>query len=138
MNYETKFVAKKGFVEIPDLKFWEGYREITDLKDGIRHEELLISNLKKQGHKVAKLSGKQNESDYEDTKKAMVDGCDYIWQASLKNKEMRGSADLLKRIEANNIYRLMFFQTCSNQCTTKFMGIVICLVKSPFLVSSRR
>ena len=62
--------------------------------DGLRHEEVLIKKLKKQGFQIAELEGKQNECDYQETKKAMSDGYDFIWQASLNNEEMRGSADL--------------------------------------------
>ena len=98
------------------------------LKDGIRHEELLISNLKKQGHKIAELTGKQNESDYKDTKKAMEDGFDYIWQASLKNKEMRGSADLLKRIEGTSNYGNWTYQPIECKLSSK--------TKTTFLVQA--
>ena len=56
------------------------------LKDGIRHEELLIANLKKQGHRIAELGGKQTEIDYQSSIDAMAEGYDYIWQASLNNK----------------------------------------------------
>ena len=42
--------------------------------DGLRHEEVLIKKLKKQGFEIAELEGKQNECDYAATKKAMSDG----------------------------------------------------------------
>ena len=35
--------------------------------DGLRHEEVLIKKLKKQGFQIAELEGKQNECDYEAT-----------------------------------------------------------------------
>ena len=70
--------------------------------DGLRHEEVLISKLEKEGFRVAHLPGKQNESDYQATKKAMADGYDFIWQASLQNPEMRGSADLLRKVEGSS------------------------------------
>ena len=38
--------------------------------DGLRHEEVLIAKLEKQGFNVAHLPGKQNESDFQVTKNA--------------------------------------------------------------------
>ena len=67
--------------------------------DGLRHEQVLISKLEAQGQRIARLPGKQNEADYAATKAAMAEGFDFIHQASLCNDEMRGSADLLRRIE---------------------------------------
>ena len=66
---------------------------------GLEHEELLIEQLKKNNKTVAELAGKQSELDYKNTEAAMLSGVDFIWQASLRNAEMRGSADLLERIE---------------------------------------
>lgn len=66
---------------------------------GLEHEQVLISNLKAAGRTVAKLRGRQDEEDYAATLEAMRSGADFIWQASLRNDEMRGSADLLERIE---------------------------------------
>jgi hypothetical protein len=66
---------------------------------GLKHEKVLIAALKRKGKKVAELRGKQDASDYAATIEAMRSGADYIWQASLHNDEMRGSADLLERIE---------------------------------------
>ena len=66
---------------------------------GIEHEKLLIAQLKRDGKRVAELRGKQDASDYEECREAMRSGADYIWQASMRNGEMRGSADLLERIE---------------------------------------
>ena len=70
--------------------------------DGLRHEKELVLNLKKQGFRIAELNGKQIESDYLGTKKAMAEGFDFIWQASLQNEEMRGCADLLRKIEGSS------------------------------------
>lgn len=70
--------------------------------DGLRHEELLIKKFEKQGFRVAHLAGKQRESDYSDTKDAIADGYDFIWQASLSNDEMRGSADLLRKVDGSS------------------------------------
>ncbi|MFM1901074.1 MAG: hypothetical protein RLZZ216_1650, partial [Cyanobacteriota bacterium] len=67
--------------------------------DGLRHEQVLLSKLEAQGHRIARLPGKQNAADYTATKAAMADGFDFIHQASLCNDELRGSADLLRRIE---------------------------------------
>ena len=67
--------------------------------DGLRHEHVLLSKLESKGNSIARLAGKQNASDYEATKAAMAEGFAFIHQASLCNHEMRGSADLLRRIE---------------------------------------
>ena len=72
--------------------------------DGLRHEEVLIAKLEKQGFNVAHLPGKQNESDYKATKNAMADGYDFIWQASLHSDEMRGSADLLRKVKGSSLF----------------------------------
>lgn len=61
---------------------------------GHKHEEVLIAQLKGDDKRVAELRGKQEDFDYEATLDAMRSGADYIWQASLRNGEMRGSADL--------------------------------------------
>jgi len=66
---------------------------------GLEHEKVLIAQLKSDGKRVAELRGKQDASDYEEALEAMGSGADYIWQASMRNEEMRGSADLLERIE---------------------------------------
>ena len=70
--------------------------------DGLRHEEVLIKKLKKKGFRIAELEGKQTECDYKATKQAMSHGYDFIWQASLTNEEMRGSADLLKKVQGSS------------------------------------
>ena len=66
---------------------------------GLQHEKILIAQLKLDGKTIAELRGKQEQEDYDATLAAMRAGADYIWQASLHNDEMRGSADLLERIE---------------------------------------
>jgi predicted RecB family nuclease len=66
---------------------------------GLQHEQVLIERLETAGSTVSKLRGRQDEQDYTATLDAMRSGADYIWQASLRNNEMRGSADLLERIE---------------------------------------
>jgi predicted RecB family nuclease len=67
--------------------------------DGLRHEQVLLGKLEAQGYRIARLQGKQSDADYAATKEAMAEGFDFIHQASLCNDEMRGSADLLRRIE---------------------------------------
>ena len=67
--------------------------------DGLRHEQVLLTKLEAQGHRIARLPGKQNSADYAATNAAMAEGFDFIHQASLCNDELRGSADLLRRIE---------------------------------------
>ncbi|MEB3168263.1 MAG: TM0106 family RecB-like putative nuclease [Synechococcaceae cyanobacterium] len=66
---------------------------------GLEHERLLIQRLRDQGKQVAELPGRQTLEDYDATLAAMQAGVDVIWQASLRNDELRGSADLLERIE---------------------------------------
>ena len=66
---------------------------------GLEHERVLIARLKDLGKTVAELRGKQDNSDYDATLEAMRSGADYIWQASMRNVEMRGSADLMERID---------------------------------------
>lgn len=66
---------------------------------GLEHETVLIAQLKASGRSVAELRGRQEEDDYAATVAAMRSGVDFIWQASLRNSEMRGAADLLERIE---------------------------------------
>ena len=46
--------------------------------DGLHHKEVLISKPDKESLRVPHLPGKQNESDYQATKKAMADGYDFI------------------------------------------------------------
>lgn len=66
---------------------------------GLEHERVLIERLESQGQRVAKLPGRQLQADYDATLTAMRSGVEYIWQASLRNHELRGSADLLQRID---------------------------------------
>ncbi|MEB3332185.1 MAG: TM0106 family RecB-like putative nuclease, partial [Synechococcaceae cyanobacterium] len=66
---------------------------------GLEHEQVLIQHLEAAGQTVERLRGRQEQSDYDATLAAMRSGADYIWQASLRNGEMRGSADLLERID---------------------------------------
>ena len=91
--------------ELDACGFFEGGKpEVSALNkqlfaDGLRHEQVLLSKLESQGNSIARLPGKQNEADYAATKAAMAEGFAFIHQASLCNEEMRGSADLLRRIE---------------------------------------
>jgi len=67
--------------------------------DGLRHEEVLLRKLEKEGHSIARLPGKQTQDDYTATRQAMASGVEFIHQASLCHGGMRGSADLLRKIE---------------------------------------
>ena len=58
--------------------------------DGLRHEEVLLEKLEKEGHRIARLPGKQTDADYTATKQAMAEGYDFIHQASLCDGGMRG------------------------------------------------
>ncbi|MCT0229988.1 TM0106 family RecB-like putative nuclease [Synechococcus sp. CS-1324] len=66
--------------------------------DGLRLEQVLLNRLEAEGYRIARLAGKQNEADYVATREAMAAGFDFIHQASLNNGEIRGSADVLRRI----------------------------------------
>ena len=59
--------------------------------DGLRHEQVLLSKLEKEGRSIARLPGKQTESDHAATREAIAEGVEFVHQASLCNKEMRGS-----------------------------------------------
>ena len=89
------------------------------LKDGIRHEELLIANLKKQGYRIAELEGKQTEIDYQSSIDAMAEGYDFIWQASLNNEEMRGTADLLEKIKGSSPFGDWTYQPIECKLSSK-------------------
>ena len=96
--------------------------------DGLRHEEILIKKLKKQGFSIAELEGKQNEEDYKATIEAMSDGQDFIWQASLTSEEMRGSADLLKKIKGSSPFGDWSYQPIECKLSSK--------TKTTFLVQA--
>ncbi len=96
--------------------------------DGLRHEKVLIKKLKKKGFRIAELNGKQNEFDYKATKQAMSDGYDFIWQASLTNEEMRGSADLLKKIQGSSPFGNWSYQPIECKLSSK--------TKTTFLVQA--
>ena len=53
--------------------------------DGLRHEQVLLKKLEMEGHRIARLPGKQSDADYAATQVAMADGVDFIHQASLCN-----------------------------------------------------
>lgn len=71
-------------------------------KEGIRHEEELLNKLDVEGKSIKRLIGKQNKADYIEKDKAILKGYDYIYQASFNNGHMRGSIDLLKRVELSS------------------------------------
>ena len=91
--------------ELDRRKLFKGEKPAPDplneilKKEGIRHEDELIKKLKLKNFQVKRLRGKQEESDYKERMNAMIHGFDFIHQASLNNGEIRGSADLLKRVD---------------------------------------
>ena len=91
--------------ELQVQKLFEGSKpSVSELdqqlfSDGQRHEQVLLSKLGKEGHSIARLPGKQTEADYAATQAAMAEGFDFIYQASLCHGGMRGSTDLLRKIE---------------------------------------
>jgi uncharacterized protein len=69
---------------------------------GLQHEQVLLDRLEAEGYSIARLQGQQNDADdaaAAATIDAMRSGVAFIHQASLRNGELRGSADLLERIE---------------------------------------
>jgi len=50
--------------------------------DGLRHEQVLLTKLEKEGRSIARLPGKQSEADYAATREAMAKGVEFIHQAS--------------------------------------------------------
>ena len=60
---------------------------------------MLLTKLENAGHSMARLPGIQTDADDAPTHEAMEEGVEFIHQASLCKGEMRGSADLLKRID---------------------------------------
>ena len=71
--------------------------------DGLRHEQVLLKKLEKEGHSIARLPGKQSDADYAATQAAMADGFDFIHQALMCHGGMRCSADLLRKIEQPDV-----------------------------------
>ncbi|WP_257928412.1 hypothetical protein [Synechococcus sp. CC9605] len=90
LQAQKLFDGSKPAVNEPDQQLFA---------DGLRHEQVLLTKLEKAGHSIARLPGKQTDADYTATRQAMAEGAELIHQASLCNEEMRGSADLLKRID---------------------------------------
>jgi len=90
--------------ELQAQKLFTGERPaVTSLDEllfssGLEHEQVLLDRLEAEGHRIARLPGRQEQADYDATLAAMRQGVDFIHQASLRNDEMRGSADLLQRI----------------------------------------
>ena len=91
--------------ELEARKLFEGNKPaVSELEqqlftDGLRHEQVFLTKLEREGHRIARLPGMQHDADYTATKQAMAEGYDFIHQASLCHGGMRGSADLLRRIE---------------------------------------
>jgi len=91
--------------ELHAQKLFQGERPAATSLDellfasGLQHEQVLLDHLEAEGRSIAKLPGRQVQEDYDATLAAMRSGVDFIHQASLVNAEMRGSADLLERIE---------------------------------------
>ena len=69
------------------------------ISDGKKHEENLIKSFKDQNNEVVNIGNYPEKERLKQTKNAMLNGASYIYQASLKNYEIKGSADVLKRID---------------------------------------
>ena len=46
--------------------------------DGLHHEQVLLTKLEKEGHRIARLPGKQTDADYAATREAMAQGVEFI------------------------------------------------------------
>ena len=68
------------------------------ISDGKKHEENLIKSFN-QSNEVVIIGNYPEKERLKETKNAMLNGASYIYQASLKNTEIKGSADVLKRID---------------------------------------
>ena len=68
------------------------------IKDGERHERLLIESFIEGNKMVAKIGDFPENQKIEATINAMKNKAEYIYQAALENSYMKGSADVLKRI----------------------------------------
>ncbi|AAP99651.1 MULTISPECIES: TM0106 family RecB-like putative nuclease [Prochlorococcus] len=71
---------------------------------GHEHEKILINDLIAQGYRVNVkwVKGKMTSLNFQETLDAMHNGDDYIYQACLQNDELRGSVDLLQRIDKSS------------------------------------
>ena len=75
--------------ELEARKLFEGTKPaVSELDqqlfaDGLRHEHVLLEKLEKEGHRIARLPGKQTVADYTAMKQAMAEGYDFVHQASL-------------------------------------------------------
>lgn len=65
---------------------------------GKEHEHRLVRRLQAEGRQVVCLQGRQSAADYDATISAMQSGAEFIFQASIRNDEMRGTVDLLRRV----------------------------------------
>jgi len=73
--------------------------EVLLREQGVEHERQLLTQLKQSGRSLVRLSGGQSAAAYAEALDAMRGGADVIWQASLRTEELRGTADLLQRVE---------------------------------------
>ena len=77
------------------------------------------------GH-ASPASGKQTKTDYSATRQAMAQGVEFIHQASLCNGAMRGSVDLLRRIDRPSL--LGEWSDISMACTFASKAKTTCAV----------
>ena len=66
------------------------------IKDGERHERVLIESLKGENNNVVKIGDYPPKQRIIETINAMKNKATYIYQASLENSEMKGTADILR------------------------------------------
>jgi len=67
------------------------------IKDGEKHERILIESFEEGNNNVVKIGDFPSNQRIKETINAMKNGAPYIYQASLENSEMQGSADILRR-----------------------------------------
>ena len=106
--------------ELDRRKLFKGQKTKQDplneilIEDGIRHEEELIKKLENNNFQVKRLKGKQNKGDYQECIDAMIHGYDFIHQASFNNGQIRGTVDLLKRVDIPS--KLGYFSYIPIEC----------------------
>src|SRR5688572_5153801 len=90
-----------------DLSVAQGIKEHPKYRDpslailqqrGLEFEQAYLQSLRDKGYTIAEPASEDNTTALERTIKAMHDGVDYIYQASLKSGPWQGKADFLQKV----------------------------------------
>ena len=92
---EELVIRKKFKDEIPP----KSELEKQLIEDGKRHEKNLIKSFEDKNNEVVNIGNFPEKERIKETENAMINRASYIYQASLINNEIKGSADVLKRID---------------------------------------